>query len=327
MRGIRYALSVATGVEVGHHRGATDTALDRTPGSGLDTPASRAARPPGLWTLPFVRGERHDRPLLHRAARGGRPRDRPGARPRAAASARLPRDDRLRELRSGLGPAVAGFGADQQVRRGLPRSPLLRRLRRGRRRRGARDRAGEVAVRRRVRQRPAALGCDGERRRAARDRPPRRHAARSLARPGRSPDPRHEDQLLGPPVQHRRVRRRSRDLDHRHGRSASPRRRAQAEGHHRRLVGLPAPARLRRLPRDRRRGRRAAVGRHGALRRTRRRGPAPEPGAVRRCRLLDGAQDDRRPAFGLHPHERRRHRQEDQHAPSSRVSRADPSCT
>ncbi len=42
---------------------------------------------------------------------------------------------------------------------------------------------------------------------------------------------------------------------------------AQAEGDRRRLVGLPAPARLRRLPRDRRLGRREADGRHGALRR------------------------------------------------------------
>ena len=43
--------------------------------------------------------------------------------------------------------------------------------------------------------------------------------------------------------------------------------RAPAEADPRRLVGLPAPARLRALPRDRRRGRRAADGRHGALRR------------------------------------------------------------
>ena len=56
-------------------------------------------------------------------------------------------------------------------------------------------------------------------------------------------------------------------------------REAQAEADRRRLVGLPAPARLRRVPRDRRRGRRVPVRRHGALRRPRRRGRAPEPGA------------------------------------------------
>ena len=48
---------------------------------------------------------------------------------------------------------------------------------------------------------------------------------------------------------------------------AAARRGAQAEGDRRRLVGLPAPARLRRLPRDRRLGRREADGRHGPLRR------------------------------------------------------------
>ena len=67
-----------------------------------------------------------------------------------------------------------------------------------------------------------------------------------------------------------------------------------------------------RVPRDRRRGRRAAVGRHGALRRARRRRAAPEPRAARARRLVDRAQDDRRTALGLHPHERRRDREEDQ---------------
>ena len=72
--------------------------------------------------------------------------------------------------------------------------------------------------------------------------------------------------------------------------------RAPAEAAARRLVGLPAPARLRALPRDRRRGRRAADGRHGALRRARRRRPAPQPGAVRRRRHDDDPQDARRRA-------------------------------
>ena len=52
---------------------------------------------------------------------------------------------------------------------------------------------------------------------------------------------------------------------------------------------------------DRRRGRRAADGRHGALLGPRRGGPAPEPRGVGRHRLLDHAQDARRPARGLHP--------------------------
>ena len=53
---------------------------------------------------------------------------------------------------------------------------------------------------------------------------------------------------------------------------------------------------LRALPRDRRRGRRLPHGRHGALRRPGRRGRAPQPGAPRRRRHLDGAQDARRRA-------------------------------
>ena len=55
-------------------------------------------------------------------------------------------------------------------------------------------------------------------------------------------------------------------------------------------------ARLRALPRDRRRGRRAADGRHGALRRPRRRGPPSVAGAARRRRHKHDAQDDRRRA-------------------------------
>ena len=210
---------------------------------------------------------------------------------------------------------------------GYPGPPLLRRLRRGRRRGRARDRARQVAVRRRVRERPAALRRDGQRRRAARDRAPRRHAARPVARPGRPPHARHEDQLLGPSLQHRRVRRRPRDVDHRHGRGAPPRDRAPAEGHHRRLVGLPAPARLRRVPRDRRRGRRAALGRHGALRRTRRRRPAPEPGArtptsCRRPCTRRSAARARASSSPTTPTSRRRSTR-----PCSRASRAARSCT
>ena len=51
------------------------------------------------------------------------------------------------------------------------------------------------------------------------------------------------------------VPRRSRQLPGRHGRGRGARRRAQAEADRRRLVGVPAAARLRRVPRDRRLGR------------------------------------------------------------------------
>ncbi len=64
----------------------------------------------------------------------------------------------------------------------------------------------------------------------------------------------------------------------------------------------PAAARLRALQGDRRRGRRAADGRHGPLRGAGRRGPSPEPGRGRRRRRHDDhAQDARRPACGHHP--------------------------
>ena len=99
---------------------------------------------------------------------------------------------------------------------------------------------------------------------------------------------------------------------HRHGRGRAARPRAPPEAHRRRLVRLPAPARLRRVPRDRRRGRRLPHGRHGALRRAGRRRPAPQPGAARPRRHHHHAQDARRPARRRHPVQRRRPREEDQ---------------
>ena len=79
---------------------------------------------------------------------------------------------------------------------------------------------------------------------------------------------------------------------------ARDRARAAAEADPGGLVGLPALPRLRALPRDRRRGRRAADGRHGALRRPGRGGAAPEPGADRRRGHHDRAQDAAAPAAG-----------------------------
>ena len=55
------------------------------------------------------------------------------------------------------------------------------------------------------------------------------------------------------------------------------------------------------VPQDRRRGRRAAVVRHGALLGARRGGTAPEPDGRLRRRHLDDAQDARRAAGGIHP--------------------------
>ena len=91
------------------------------------------------------------------------PRGRRRHRRRAAAPAGHPGDDRLRELRAGRRHCRRrAVGAHEQVRRGLPRPALLRRLRARRRRRDARHRAGQGPLRRGLRQRPAALGRPGE---------------------------------------------------------------------------------------------------------------------------------------------------------------------
>ena len=197
---------------------------------------------------------------------------------------------------------MPGLGADQQVRRGLPRTPLLRRLRVGRRLRAARDRPRQGAVRRRARQRAAALRLAGQRGRLPRAAGAGRDDHGPLARARRPPDPRHEDQRVRAAVRHRRLRGRPREQPDRHGRGRPHRARAPAEAAAGGLVGLSAPARLRALSRDRRRGRRAADGRHGPLRRPRRRRAAPQPDRVRRGRGHDhDPQDARRPARGSDP--------------------------
>ena len=99
-----------------------------------------------------------------------------------------------------------GSRPDQQVRRGVPGQALLRRLRVHRHHRAARDRPGEVAVRRRARERPAARGRAGQHGRL----PRAAHAGRPDHGPEpparRSPQPRHEDQRVRPAVRHRPVR-------------------------------------------------------------------------------------------------------------------------
>ena len=72
-----------------------------------------------------------------------------------------------------------------------------------------------------------------------------------------------------------------------------------------RLVRLSTATRLRRVPSHRRRGRRIPDGRHGALRRTRRRRTAPLPRPARPRGHLDDAQDPRRSPRRHHPHQRR----------------------
>ena len=105
---------------------------------------------------------------------------------------------------------------------------------------------------------------------------PRRHDHGAVAGTRRPSHAWHEDQRLRAPVRHRRLRGGPREQPDRHGRGGPHRARASPEAAAGRLVGISAPARLRALSRDRRRGRRAADGRHGALRRPRCRGPAPQ---------------------------------------------------
>ena len=71
-------------------------------------------------------------------ARRCRPADRRAARSGARPPARPDRADRLRELHVAVGARGGRLGPDQQVRRGLPRQALLRRVRGRRRDRGAR---------------------------------------------------------------------------------------------------------------------------------------------------------------------------------------------
>ncbi len=197
---------------------------------------------------------------------------------------------------------MPGLGAHEQVRRGLPRAPLLRRLRVGGRLRAARDRPRQGAVRRRARERPAALGRPGQHGGLPRPAPAGREDHGPVARTRRAPHPRHADQRLRAAVRDRRLRGRPREQPDRHGRGRADRARGETEAAARRLVGLSARARLRPLPADRRRGRRAADGGHGALRRARRGGAPPEPGRLRRRRRHDhDPQDPRRSPRGDHP--------------------------
>ncbi|MGW8173423.1 MAG: hypothetical protein ACWGHV_18220 [Stutzerimonas stutzeri] len=183
------------------------------------------------------------------------------------------------------GDGSAGLGADQQVRRGLPGPALLRRLRVRRHRRAAGDRSRQAAVRRRLRQRPAALRRPGQRQRVYMALLQPGDTILGLEpRPRRPPDPRRAAVLLRQAVQRRVVRRQCVDgqmIDF--DASRAPGGRAQAAGDRRRLLGLSPTAGLRPLPRDRRRGRRLSLRRHGALRRAGRRRRSTR----RRCPFAD----------------------------------------
>ncbi len=179
---------------------------------------------------------------------------------------------------------------------GYPGPSLLRRLRGGGRGRAAGDRPRPRAVRRRARQRPAARRRPGQQRRLHGDARAGRHDHGDGARPRRPSDARDEAERLGQALRGRRLPRAPRGPALRHGGGRAAGARAPAEGDRRRLVRLPATARLRGLPRDRRRGGRPADGRHGPLRRAGGRRRASEPGAARRRDHDHDPQDAVRPA-------------------------------
>ncbi len=128
-----------------YHRHAT--------GCGFTAPAAPHER-----TAP----RRQPGPLLFRAPGGDRPRTRRRHRRRTAPPAGRHRADRQREPGLRRGAGGAGIGPDQQIRRGLSRPPLLRRLRLRGRGGTTRHRPGEDAVPMRLRQRAAAFRRAGQ---------------------------------------------------------------------------------------------------------------------------------------------------------------------
>ena len=141
------------------------------------------------------------------------------------------------------------------------------------------DRA-KAAVRRRARQRPAALRRAGQHVRVRRDAQARRHDPRHEPRPRRPPDARPSAELLGQVLQHRPVRRHEGRRAARLRRAGAARARAPAEDDRRRRQRLSAAVRLSAHPRGGQRSRRAGDDRHGAHRGPRRRRRASEPGPV-----------------------------------------------
>ena len=171
---------------------------------------ARASRAPAPTHLECARDEH---PLLGPGLRRPgrlRPRHRRRRHRRAGPPAQRPPADRQRELHQPGRARRAGQHAVQQVRRGLSRTAVLRRLRGRRPRRGDRHRARQGALRRRARQPAAALRRQRQPGRLRRVPAARRHLPRHGAAARRPPDPRHEGVLLRQVVQRRAVRRATR---------------------------------------------------------------------------------------------------------------------
>ena len=241
------------------------------------------------------------RPAPRRRARRGRSRRR-GAAPRGArAAARPDRADRVGELHVAVDPRGGRLGADEQVRRGLPRQALLRRLRGRRPDRAARDRPGE-----------GLFGAEHANVQPHAGAQANMAVYFALMEPGDTVLSLRLDHgghlthglkvnFSGPPLHDRSLRRLARDEPGRLRRGARAREGAPAEGDPLRRLRLPAHGGDVGVPQDRRRGRRAALVRHGPLLGPRRGRAASEPGARLRRRQLDDPQDARRPARRLRP--------------------------
>ena len=125
-----------------------------------------------------------------------------------------------------------------------------------------------------------------------------RHHPRPEPGARRPPHARASAELLRQDLQDRPLRRDQGDRDHRLRRTGADRRARAAEAHRRRRQRLSAHHRFRPHAADRRQGRRALPGRHGALRRTGGRRRASFARAARARRHHDHAQDAARTARG-----------------------------
>ena len=243
---------------------------------------------------------------------GARPRHRGDPALRARPAARRPAAHRERELLEPGGADRARLDVVEQVRRGLPGAPLLRRLQRGRQGRDAGDRAVQDPVRRRPRERAGALGRERQPGRLRRVPQARREDPRDEPAARGAPHPRHQGVLQRQVVRRRALRGRQGHRGHRLRRGRAAGEGAPSQGHPRRGLGDPAAHRLRAVPGRRGRGRRDLLGRRRPLHRPRRGWGHPEPGAPRRRRVVHDPQGAARPALGRHRlpgRARDRHRQ------------------
>ena len=138
--------------------GAEPRVLREGAASPEPRPSERVSRSRARIQTRMAVAQETTRAPTHRAARRSRPGRSPSCSAGARAATRPDRADRLRELHLAERPGGGRQRPDQQVRRGLSRPPLLRRLRGRRRDRAARDRPREGALRRRARERAAARG-------------------------------------------------------------------------------------------------------------------------------------------------------------------------